>query len=128
MSTAKMSALKPYLIRAYYDWVVDNDLTPYLSVNANYPGLSLPEKHIVDGKITLNISPVACRGLHLDNDRIVFSTKFSGIAIQVVIIPAAVLAIYAKENGEGIQFPEEKNPPPTPSSTPPRKKPNLKLV
>lgn len=122
-----MTSKKPYLIRACYDWIVDNHLTPYILVNANYPGLDIPLQHVNDGRILLNISPNACRGLHLDNDKILFTARFSGVATQIFLYPGAVLAIYAKENGEGMEFPEEiGEPPPEPQQT--RKKPFLKLV
>ncbi len=131
----KMSSRKPYLIRAMYDWIVDNDLTPYLLVNTSYECVDVPQEYITDGKIVLNISPSACRGLHLENDRIVFTTSFSGKAIQIFLQPKAVMAIYAKENREGLEFPLEENDddptPPAPSSdlTKGKKnKPSLKLV
>lgn len=128
-----MTSKKPYLIRACYDWIVDNDLTPYLLINANYPGLDIPRQHVNDGRILLNISPNACRGLHLENDKILFTARFSGMATQIVVVPAAVLAIYAKENGEGMEFPEEEHDgtlPPNPSGPEKqvRSKPSLKLV
>ena len=65
-----MTSNRPYLIRAMFDWIVDNDLTPYLLVNADYPGVEVPMEHVNEGRIVLNISPKACRGLHLGNDRI----------------------------------------------------------
>ena len=68
-----MTANRPYLIRAIYDWIVDNELTPYLLVNADYPGVEVPQEHVNAGRIVLNISPKACRGLHLENDKILFS-------------------------------------------------------
>ena len=129
----KMTSKKPYLIRACYDWIVDNNLTPYLLVNANHPQIDIPLQHVNDGRILLNISPNACRGLHLDNDKILFTARFSGVATQIFLYPAAVLAIYAKENGDGMQFPEEEGdetpPPPTPGPEKQgRAKPALKLV
>lgn len=128
-----MTSNKPYLIRAMYDWIVDNDLTPYVLVNAEYPGVQVPQEHIKSGKIILNISPKACRGLHLENDRIVFTARFAGETIQIFILPAAVLAIYAKENGRGMEFGEEYFDPTTESPTAevdkkPRGKPPLTLV
>lgn len=102
-----MTSNKPYLIRAIYDWILDNDLTPYILVNANYPGVDVPLDHVNQGRIILNISPKACRGLHLENDRILFTARFSGQSIQIFIHPAAVLAVYAKENGRGMEFPPE---------------------
>lgn len=115
----KMTSNKPYLIRAIYDWLVDNDLTPYILVNTEYPGVQVPQEHVNNGRIVLNISPKACRGLHLENDRIVFTARFSGQSVQIFVNPAAVLAIYAKENGRGMEFGEESSeqPPPPPSSS-----------
>jgi len=107
-----MTSNKPYLIRAMYDWIVDNHLTPYILVNAEYPGVQVPLEHVVGDRIVLNISPQACRGLHLDNDRIVFSARFSGVTFQIFAHPGAILAIYAKENGRGMEFGEEYNEPP----------------
>ncbi|KTD17532.1 ClpXP protease specificity-enhancing factor [Legionella jordanis] len=112
-----MTSNKPYLIRAVYDWIVDNDKTPYILVNANYPGVQVPLEYVNDGRIVLNISPRACRGLHLENDRIVFTARFSGESIQIFVVPAAVQAIYAKENGQGMEFGEDPFQPPPPPST-----------
>ena len=127
-----MTSNKPYLIRSIYEWSVDNDLTPYILVNAEYPGVEVPQEHVNAGRIILNISPKSCRGLHLDNDRILFMTRFSGRTLQLFVPPAAVLAIYAKENGRGMEFDEEEDPPPhgnsTTASSRSRGKPNLKLV
>ncbi|QBR83291.1 ClpXP protease specificity-enhancing factor [Legionella israelensis] len=127
-----MTSNRPYLIRAFYDWIVDNNMTPYILVDANYPGVQVPGEHVQDGRIVLNISPSACRGLMLENDRIIFTTKFSGQSMQISLAPGAVLEIYAKENGRGISFPPEEDETPPPSSTNSdkisRKKPSLKLV
>jgi stringent starvation protein B len=120
-----MTSRKPYLIRAMYDWIVDNNLTPYILVDSEYPGVQVPLGYVSDGRIVLNISPRACRGLHLENDRIVFTAKFSGQSEQIFVVPAAILAIYAKENGQGMEFGEEYGePPPTPS--PPKAGPEAK--
>ena len=129
-----MTSNKPYFIRAIYDWIVDNDLTPYLLVNAEYPDVEVPQEHVNSGRIVLNVSPKACRGLHLENDRIVFTARFSGRTTQIFVSPAAVLAIYAKENGRGMEFGAEYDEPPllpsTTSDVPAkaRNKPALKLV
>ena len=130
-----MSSNRPYLIRAIYDWIVDNDLTPYLLVNAEYPGVEVPQEHVSGGRIVLNVSPKACRGLHMENDRIVFTARFSGLPTQIFVRPEAVLAIYAKENGRGMEFGDEYDgqPPPSPPVTASsdkkiRNKPALKLV
>lgn len=131
-----MTSNRPYLIRAIYEWIVDNDLTPYLLVNAEFPGVEVPQEHVNGGRIVLNVSPKASRGLHLENDRIVFTARFSGLATQIFVNPAAVLAIYAKENGRGMEFGDDYDAlvptaPPTPSSSSENKgrgKPALKLV
>lgn len=129
-----MTSNKPYLIRAFYDWIVDNQLTPYILVDATYSGIQVPKEHIRDGRIVLNVSPSATRGLLLENDRIVFTARFSGQTEQLFVLPNAVLEIYAKENGRGIAFTvEEDEPPPASGSTPDsdavsRNKPGLKLV
>ncbi|KTD59971.1 ClpXP protease specificity-enhancing factor [Legionella shakespearei] len=128
-----MTSNKPYLIRAFYDWIVDNELTPYILVDATYPGVQVPQEHVRHERIVLNISPSATRGLLLENDRIVFTARFSGQTEQIFVLPNAVLEIYAKENGRGIAFTieESNDPPPAPtpdSDTSTRKKPSLKLV
>lgn len=127
----EMTSNKPYLIRAFYDWIVDNQLTPYILVDAAVAGVQVPEEHVRQGRIILNISPAATRGLLLENDRIVFSARFSGQVEQIFVPPHAVLEIYAKENGRGIAFSAEEFPPPAggggEANTPP-KKPSLKLV
>jgi stringent starvation protein B len=102
-----MSSKKPYYIRALYDWILDNNCTPYILVNADYPGVEVPLEHVNSGRIVLNISPDACRGLHMENDRIVFTARFSGKTTQIYIHPSAVMAIYAQENGEGKEFGRE---------------------
>jgi stringent starvation protein B len=107
MTTTKMTSSRPYLIRSIYDWIVDNQLTPHLLVNAEHPDVEIPQEYVSDGRVILNISPQSCRGLHLDNDRIVLTTRFSGRTVQLALSPGAVLAIYAKENGRGMEFGEE---------------------
>jgi stringent starvation protein B len=102
-----MTSSKPYLIRALYDWIVDNELTPYLVVNADYLGVQVPREYVEDGRIVLNISPQACRGLHIENDRIIFTGRFGQSAVQIFTPPAAVLAIYSKENGRGMVFSDD---------------------
>lgn len=131
-----MTSSRPYLIRAMYEWIVDNGMTPYIVVNAKADNVQVPTDYIEDGKIILNISPQASRGLHLENDRIVFSARFSGQAIQIFTPPMAVLAIYAKENGKGMIFGEddegESGAAPVPggetAAKPSGKKPSLKVI
>lgn len=109
-----MHSNKPYLFRAMYQWIVDNGVTPYVIVSVDYPGIAVPLEYAQDGKIVLNISPGACREMHMDNDHILFTARFGGIARNITIPMGAVLAIYAKENGRGMEFsieqPVEKAP------------------
>lgn len=114
-----VSSRRPYLIRAIYDWVLDNDLTPHLLVAADAPGVEVPSQFVTeDGKITINVSPSAVRDLHIDNQLIHFSARFSGQPYQVNVPPGAVLALYARENGEGMLFGEVEAPEdPPPAAT-----------
>jgi len=134
-----MTSSQPYLIRAIYDWVIDNGFTPYLLVNAENDYAMIPRDFVEDGKIILNINPSAISDLQLGNDYIMFNARFSGKAMEVSVPVVAVLAIYARENGQGMMFDENNtNLPPTPpenptppvQSEPPKKsqKPQLKVV
>lgn len=99
------SSRRPYLIRAIYDWVLDNGYTPYLLVAAEEPDVEVPGQYVGDdGKIVMNLSPTAVRGLELGNEMIQFEARFSGTPFNVFIPTGAVLAVYAKETGEGMLF------------------------
>lgn len=99
-----MTPNQPYMLRAFYEWIVDNDLTPYIVVDANVPGTQVPIEHVRDGQIVLNISPSACGKLNITNVDVSFEARFGGVA-RVLNVPCkAVLAIYAKENGAGTVF------------------------
>lgn len=102
-----MNSNRPYLLRALYDWICDNHLTPYLLVDATGDDLSIPFDFVEDNKIVLNVSPSAVRDLDLSNDYINFKARFSGQSMNVYFPVNAVLAIYAKENGRGMIFQEE---------------------
>ena len=116
---AELTSRRPYLIRALYDWVLDNDLTPHLLVAADAEGVNVPREFVTeDGKITVNISPGAVRGLSLDNNLVSFSARFSGQSFNVSLPPGAVLALYARENGEGMLFGEVETPPTPPDGGP----------
>lgn len=110
-----MTSSQPYLIRAIYDWIIDNDFTPYLLVNAENDYAMIPRDFVEDGKIVLNINPTAISDLQLGNDYIMFNARFSGKAMEVSVPVVAVLAIYARENGQGMMFDENTSQlPPTP--------------
>ena len=99
-----MNSSRPYLVRALYEWIVDNDCTPHLLVNAEYPGVQVPPGFASDGQIVLNASPSAVRHLNMDNRAVSFEGRFGGVAHTLYIPAAAILAIYARENGQGMVF------------------------
>lgn len=112
-----MTPNRPYLIRAFYEWIVDNGCTPYLLVNAYYPGVEVPQEHVSDGQIILNLAPSAIAALSLGNDMITFSTRFGGVPTEIFLPSPAILGIYARENGQGMIFDttdDEPDPDPTP--------------
>jgi len=113
-----MTSSRPYLIRALYDWIVDNAYTPHLIVDAEQPGVAVPRSYVRDGKIVLNVAPRAVSDLVLGNDAIAFSARFGGTPMAVSIPVAAVEGIYARENGQGMVFPvDDSEPPPGPDAT-----------
>lgn len=99
-----MNSSRPYLLRALYEWIVDNDCTPHLLVNAEVPSVQVPTGYVNDGQIVLNVSPSAVRHLHMDNQGISFEGRFGGVAHSLYIPSEAVMAIYARENGQGMVF------------------------
>lgn len=109
-----MNSSRPYLVRALYEWIVDNNCTPYLVVNAEYPQVQVPRQHIKDGQIVLNVSPTAVVSLQMTNAEVTFGARFGGVAMQVKAPISAVLGIYARENGQGMLFEPESEPPPEP--------------
>ncbi len=132
-----MTPNRPYLIRALYEWILDNDMTPHLLVDTSRSPTVVPSQFVQDGKIVLNISPGAVRALVIGNDEIVFNARFSGRSMDVLVPVEAVMGIYARENGHGMLFPEEEadTTPPSPpglDTAPPLKpkrgKPNLRVV
>lgn len=95
---------RPYLLRAYYDWLMDNQLTPHVVVDAFVPGTQVPQQYVKDGQIVLNITASAVGNLEISNEFILFSARFGGVPQQVVLPMAAIVAIYARENGAGTVF------------------------
>ena len=106
-----MTSSRPYLVRAMYQWIVDNGMTPHLLVDATAEGSQVPQEHVQDGKIVLNIAPMAIKGLTLGDDEISFSARFGGKSQSLLIPVGAVLAIYARENGQGMMFSEDDDRP-----------------
>jgi len=102
-----MSSNKPYLVRAFYDWISDNDLTPYIVVDVNVYGVLVPMSYVNDGQIVLNIASSAVGTIALGSDFIELSARFGGKLEQITVPYGAVAAIYAKENGAGTSLPIE---------------------
>lgn len=102
-----MNSSRPYLLRAIYQWIVDNDCTPYLLVNAVAPGVTVPQEYVENDKIILNVGPMAAHGLVLGDEEVTFDARFGGRPMAVVVPVGAVLAIYARENGQGMLFTDE---------------------
>jgi stringent starvation protein B len=135
-----LSPTRPYLARAIYEWICDNNLTPYLLVDATQPNTMVPEQFIQDGQIVLNIVPHAVHKLHMSNDAITFSARFGGVSRDIYVPLNAVLGIYARENGqglffdpneyEGIQITEDtlKSTTTSEETEQPKKKPSLRLL
>ncbi len=117
-----------------HEWMVDNGFTPHLVVDARRDGVRVPEAHVQDGKIVVNVSPTATRGLSLGNDFVMFEARFGGVSQALSIPVAAVLGIYARETGQGMIFNDDDATPPTPTTggpAPPPPKPGktkLKVV
>jgi stringent starvation protein B len=138
MSAASMTSNRPYLIRAMYDWITDNGLTPHLLVDAGMNGVRVPAFAVKDGQVVLNVAMRAVTDLELGNDRVRFRARFSGASHDVIVPVPAVLAIYAQENSQGMMFPADAADPtstgPTPEQPPPndpaprRRGPQLKVV
>lgn len=108
-------AKRPYLLRALYDWIVDSELTPYLLVTVDDESVQVPQEYVSEGKIVLNVSPMAVRDLDLGQEAVAFSGRFGGRPFPIHVPMNSVQAIYAKETGEGMMFePERIEPDPSP--------------
>lgn len=99
-----MNSSRPYLVRALYEWIVDNDCTPHMLVNSNYPKVQVPQGFASDGQIVLNVSPVAVRNMHMDNEAVSFEGRFGGVPHTLYVPIEAILGVYARENGQGMVF------------------------
>lgn len=113
MSTATtgMTSSRPYLVRALNEWILDNGGTPHIVVDAGVQGVEVPQDYVSNGQIVLNISASAVQGLSVDNEALSFSARFGGVPMQVWVPIRGVMAIYAKENGQGMVFGREPGSP-----------------
>jgi stringent starvation protein B len=122
-----MTSNRPYLLRALYQWIVDNDLTPHIVVDARDEAVLVPREHVRDGRIVLNVSPQAVPDLLIADDSVSFQARFSGRVCGVRVPVRAVLAIYARENGKGMVLPPE-SPDGAPTPAKGESKPALRVV
>ena len=102
-----MTPRRPYIFRAFYDWILDNELTPYIVVNTSINGVLVPQEFVKDSQIVLNIAPQSVGQYLATNDQIEFNARFSGVPQHIVVPMAAIEAIYARENGVGMGFEDE---------------------
>jgi stringent starvation protein B len=127
-----MTPSRPYIMRALYEWIVDNDCTPYVLVDTTVAEVMVPQQYVKDNQIVLNISPGAVMDLNIGNDSMAFNGRFGGVATDIYVPIAAVVGIYARENGQGMVFePEESTGPPDeppPDPIKPEGRPSLKIV
>lgn len=120
-----MSSSKPYMVRALYDWIVDNDCTPHIMVDAHFEGVLVPQQYVNnDGQIVLNIAPHAVSVWSMDLEALAFNARFGGVPFDIYVPIAAIAGIYAKENGQGMMFEVE----PLPEPPKPTKKKSLQSV
>jgi len=115
-----MTSNRPYLLRALYEWIADNNMTPHILVEAGAAGVDVPEQAVQKGKVILNVDHSAVRDLELGNEWLTFRARFSGNEHHVSVPIEAVLAIYSKENGQGMMFAQddETDPPTDPDADP----------
>ena len=129
MSFVRMTSNRPYLVRGLHQWILDNDMTPYLLVDASGADVVVPKDFVSDGKMVLNISPMAVRDLVLGDDAVRLHARFGGRSCEIHIPMSAVLAIYAKENGRGMIFPVDEPAMEQADEDPPApQRPTLKVV
>ena len=128
MSTIVMTSNRSYLLRAMYDWIADNGMTPYILVDAAAPGVDVPKSAVKDGRVVLNIAARAVAQLELGKEQVRFVARFSGVSQAVDVPMGAILAIYAQENGQGMMFPAEGQTPPPAAPDAAKKPPHLRVV
>lgn len=143
-ATPAAPSVRPYLIRALYEWCTDSGFTPLMALYVD-ENVQVPREYVKNNEIVLNISFDATRGLKLGNQFVEFQTRFGGVTHSVMAPVGCVTAVYARENGQGMSFPYEaaapavhaitpqegsSSPPkpPTPPATTPRKRPALKRI
>ncbi|MCC4618792.1 ClpXP protease specificity-enhancing factor [Xanthomonas cassavae CFBP 4642] len=139
----RMTSHRPYLLRALVEWINDNGMTPHVLVDAGLPGVQVPASAVKDGRVVLNIAERAVVGLQVVNESVSFTARFGGVSHPVMVPMAAVLAVYARETGQGMALPDDipgtSSEPPDPGTPPPSapapdeppsggKRPHLRVV
>jgi len=114
ISATELPSTRPYLIRALYDWCSENGFTPYVAVKVD-ASVQVPREYVQGGEIVLNVSMDATSSLKLGNDFIEFKARFGGKPRDIMVPIQRVMAIYARENGQGMAFPVNDDDVPTPS-------------
>lgn len=99
-----MTSSRPYVVRALHEWILQNNCTPYVLVDAMATDTLVPQQYVKDGRIVLDISPAAVTELLLTNESIQFTGRFDGVSMDVFVPMSAVMGIYARENGQGMVF------------------------
>ncbi|QDI03085.1 MULTISPECIES: ClpXP protease specificity-enhancing factor [Xanthomonas translucens group] len=138
---SRMTSHRPYLLRALVEWINDNGMTPHILVDAGLPHVQVPPSAVKDGRVVLNIAERAVVRLQIDNDGVSFTARFGGVSYPVQVPMAAVLAVYARETGQGMALPDDihgageppgdDTPPPRPSGSDDSvggKRPHLRVV
>ena len=126
-----MTPSRPYLIRALYEWILDNGMTPYVLVDVENDEVIVPQQYVENGRIVLNVNPSAVQNLQLGNELLELDARFSGQPMHVSVPVMSVMAIYARENGKGMVFTEEGDggdEPPPPPEKEEVKRPALRVV
>ncbi len=126
-----MTPSRPYLIRALYEWILDNGMTPYVLVDVTSDEVIVPQQYVENGRIVLNVNPSAVQNLQLGNELLELDARFSGQPMHVSVPVMSVMAIYARENGKGMVFTEEDgggDTPPPPPEKEETKRPALRVV
>ncbi len=123
-----MTSSKPYYARALYEWILDNDFTPYILVDTGGDNVMIPPGIANDGKVVLNLAPGAIQNLEMTNEYVSFSARFNGIAENIYCPIDSLMAIYARENGEGMMFPPEEGDAESPGEGDKPSGPTLKVV
>ena len=130
--SGEMTSNRPYLLRALYEWISDNSMTPHILVDAGFNGVDVPEQAVQKGKVILNIDNAAVNELEMGNEWLTFTARFSGRKYAVSVPLEAVLAVYSKENGQGMMFARDDEPltPTDPDASPeePPRRSHLTIV